>query len=186
MKKLIIMLMCLLLAASFAACGKTDSQPASSGSDAGSAVETDGSDVLSVDEPAQIANPFKDCASLDEAEQVAGFEITAPEEVSGLENTVVQAVDDDMIQVYYCHDPENVQEGDYALFRKAAGEEDISGDYSKYAYEKEVDVDGLTVTFKGYEGNNLAVWNDGEYSYSIYSTEELSDEAMANLVRTLK
>lgn len=187
MKKLIVMIMCLAMAVSFAACGKTEAPaaPSSAVPDTGTS-SVDGADMISSDENTGVANPFVDCSTVEEAEKIAGFEIDTPESVQGFENTVVQAVDKDMIQVYYCNDPENVKESDYALFRKAAGTEDISGDYSDYAYEKEIQVDGLTVTLKGYESNNLAVWTDGEYSYSIYSCEELSDEAMADLIRSLK
>ena len=56
----------------------------------------------------------------------------------------------------------------YAVFRKSAGTEDNSGDYSEYADITEIQVGGQTVTLKGNEGSySLAVWTDGEFSYSL-------------------
>lgn len=55
-----------------------------------------------------------------------------------------------------------------AVFRKSAGTEDNSGDYSIYADLKEIRVGGQTVTLKGNEGSySLAVWTDGEFACSL-------------------
>lgn len=186
MKKFTVLFLSMLMLLSFAACGSTSNTSGTQGTADQGSSSVSGTDALSSDEMEQIGNPFVDCETMEEAEEIAGFEMKAPDILEGYSNSVIQAVENTMIQVFYCYDPENIQESDYTLFRKGAGEEDISGDYSEYAYEKEIQVDDLTVTMKGFESNNLAVWNDGVYSYSIYSCEELSDETMAELVRSVK
>ena len=127
----------------------------------------------------QIANPFVDYATLDAAAQVAGFELTAPEDVEGYSGEKsIQAADSSMIQIIYTDDS-----GNRLFIRKQAGSEDISGDYNEYPEVKTVAVNGCDVTLKGSGGTVCtAIWTNGGYSYAVSADMPLSTEAMTALV----
>ena len=53
-------------------------------------------------------------------------------------------------------------------FRKAKGNEDISGDYTLYDSETKVRINGRDVTLKGSDAcYTLAIWTDADSSYSL-------------------
>lgn len=68
-------------------------------------------------------------------------------------------------------------------YRISKGEEDNSGDYKQYSDIKKVAIDSLEVSLKGEAGlYNLAVWRDGNMTYSIYSEYGLDEEIFKNLI----
>ena len=110
-----------------------------------------------------IANPFVDCQTMEAAAEVAGFEFRTPEQVEGISEKKIQAVDQEMIQVIYSADENQI------LIRKAPGTRNISGDYNNYQKEETITVDERQVTLKGNDGViALATWSANDYSYSIY------------------
>ena len=109
---------------------------------------------------------------MDAAEEMAGFDLILPKTADKLE-----AIENEMIQAFYGED------GSDMLIRKALGNEDISGDYNEYAQTETVD----GVTLKGADGQfSLAVWTDGEYTYSISVGNALSQVDMMALVDGVK
>ncbi len=127
----------------------------------------------------QIANPFVDYKSLDDAARAAGFTLTAPEAVEGWNGEkVIQVMSDSMIQIIF-HDGD-----DNRLFvRKEAGSADISGDYNSYAEVKTVSVNGCGVTAKGNGGTvSTAIWANGGYSFAVTSDVPMSLEAMTAII----
>ena len=134
----------------------------------------------------QIPNPWTDCASEEEAAQLAGFDLTAPDAISG--------AGEKSYRVMTAEDAETISEIDYAsgedraaYVRKAPGADDISGDYNNYAESETVDADGTSVTMKGADGFvNLAVWTSGEYSYALHVTAGLRQSDMAALVSEIQ
>ena len=172
MKKLLIFTVTAAMLLSLAACtqhAKPDAQP-----DAPAQEET----VL---DNQQIPNPWTDCASKEEAAQLAGFDLTAPDEIAG--------TGEDAYQVMTGEDIETIFEIDYAsgeeraaYVRKAPGADDISGDYNNYAEVETVEENGVKLTLKGNDGLvNLAVWTDGGYSYALNVTDGLSQSDMTAL-----
>jgi hypothetical protein len=119
-------------------------------------------------------------ASAEELSAAVGFEV--PEIVSlpfdKAESIEYSRIGAGLAQVVYSY-------GDSELtFRKAPGEDDISGDYNVYEKEETVDVDGAAVTLKGDgKGCCLAVWTDGEYSYSLMTNGNILESAMVQMVR---
>lgn len=87
-----------------------------------------------------IANPFVDCQTMETAAEVAGFEFRTPEQVEGISEKKIQAVDQEMIQVIYSADENQI------LIRKAPGTRNISGDYNNYQKEETITVDERQVT----------------------------------------
>ena len=131
-----------------------------------------GPDNQPSDNNLQIPSPFQPCDSLDDAEEMAGFDLTLPKTADMLE-----AIENKMIQAFYGED------GTDMLIRKALGSEDISGDYNEYAQTKTVD----GVTLKGADGQfSLAMWTNGEYTYSISVGSALSQTDMMALVGGVK
>lgn len=113
-------------------------------------------------------SPITDCESLDEAEGVAGIAIRVPEKIEGYENISYSAMKRyQLVQVEYHQDEQH-----YICIRKAAGTEDISGDYNNYKEESTAEIDGRQVTIKGNDGKAaLAFWTDGDYSYSVMAAD---------------
>jgi ABC-type oligopeptide transport system substrate-binding subunit len=160
MKKLIALLLCVLSIASLAACGSTGKDNSTKPS---SSVE--------------IPSPFQDCDTMEDAAAISGFDMTAPENISGYSNRTIQAIENDMIQVIYENDDDNI------TIRKAVGTDDISGDSTEYTEVSDVDIDDLTVTLKGADGKtNVAVWTNNGYAYSITSTSALDKITVSDLV----
>ena len=109
-----------------------------------------------------MPNPFVDYDSLKEAEKAVGFEINAPESIDGYSEKHISVMDGKMIQVIYINGDKQI------CIRKEKGNDDISGDYTKYAEKKITDIDGVTITLKGGNGKyGNATWTADGYSYSI-------------------
>ena len=98
---------------------------------------------------------------------------------------VIQAIEDDMIEVIYF---EEESENEGLRIRKAKGNDDISGDYNEYKNVETVKVGDYDVTEKS-DGKNIfvATWTDGTYSYAIdIDRAELSKEDIENLISNIK
>ena len=62
----------------------------------------------------------------------------------------------------------------------------ISGDYNSYAEAAVSEMDGMEVTMKGDAGKvNLAVWTNGEYTYSVSASAGMSRGEMTDLIREI-
>lgn len=171
------------LALSLVACGSNDNpaadnskpgavQPPSNNATIGGDPATWGPDNQPSDNGVQPPSPFQPCDTLDAAEELAGFDLTLPKTADKLE-----AIENEMIQAFYGEDSNDM------LIRKALGNEDISGDYNEYAQTETVD----GVTLKGTDGQfSLAMWTDGDYTYSIHVGSALSQTDMMALVSGVK
>ena len=136
-------------------------------------------------ESTQIPNPFVEVKNLDEASKIAGFTLEVPETYEDYKQQVIQAIENDMIEVIYLEE-ESGYEG--LRIRKAKGTDDISGDYKEYRNVETVKVGDYDVTEKGDEGNIfIATWTDGTYSYAIDTDRaELNAEDITNLIANIK
>ena len=134
----------------------------------------------------QIPNPWTDCASKEEAVQLAGFELNAPDAISGVsEKTyhVMKGEEGEVIfEIVYASGEDRA-----AYVRKAPGTEDISGDYNDYAEEQTVEEGSVSITLKGRDGLvYLAIWTDGGCSYALNVTAGLSQSDMTALVSEIQ
>ena len=172
MKKILLMsVLCLAIVA----CGKKEEAKQ----------ETAETTNVTQKESTQIPNPFVEVKNLDEASKIAGFSLEVPETYEDYKKQVIQAIEDDMIEVIY-YDENSEHEG--LRIRKAKGTDDISGDYNEYKDVETVKVGDFEVTEKGSEGNiSVAIWNDGTYSYAINVAEaSLTKDTIANLISNIK
>lgn len=162
MKKLLAVILSLTFAFSLAAC-----KP-----DAPSQKES---------ENTQIANPFSDCESLEDAEKIAGFSLSLSQDISDLapqwtDEIVFRAVKDSMIEVIFSGEDKNLR------IRKGLGKDDISGDYNEYEQVQEVSVSDISVTLKGNDAFSVAIWKNDGYSYAVTSSSGYPLEEMVSLV----
>ena len=132
-----------------------------------------------------VPNPFVEVKTLDEAYKIAGFTLSVPTTYEDYKKQVIQAIENDMIEVIYIEE-ESGYEG--LRIRKAKGTDDISGDYNEYKNVETVKVGDYDVTEKS-DGKNIfvATWTDGTYSYAIdIDRAELSKEDIENLISNIK
>jgi len=172
MKKILLMsVLCLAIVA----CGKKEEAKQ----------ETAETTNVTQKESTQTLNPFVEVKNLDEASKIAGFSLEVPETYEDYKKQVIQAIEDDMIEVIY-YDENSEHEG--LRIRKAKGTDDISGDYNEYKDVETVKVGDFEIIEKGSEGNiSVATWNNGTYSYAIDVAEaSLTKDTIANLVSNIK
>ncbi len=198
-KKWMALVLCAVLALSLVACGTsgnntqndttddtsnstTDDTTNDTGSTNSGATDT-GTSTDTADGSTEIANPYVDCETLEEAGELAGFDISVPDEIDGgYTQGTIQAVENEMIQVIY-----TTEAGEEITLRKGTGTEDISGDYNEYAEENTLDVDGTSVTARGSDGLvYAATWTDGTYTYSITASAGLESDSVSALVPSIQ
>ena len=171
MKKILLMsLLCLAIIA----CGKKEETKQ----------ETTETTNVTQEQDYGVPNPYEIVDTLDEASKIAGFTLSVPASYEDYKKQVIQAIEDDMIEVIYFNDTDS--EG--LRIRKAKGTDDISGDYNEYKDVEIVKVGDFQITEKGSEGSiSVATWNDGTYSYAIDVAEaSLTKDTIANLVSNIK
>ena len=199
-KKWMALVLCAVLSLSLVACGTsgnnmqndttddtsnstTDDTTNDTGSTNSGATDTDTSTDSEDDGNVQITSPFVDCETLEEAGELAGFDISVPDEIDGgYTQGTIQAVENEMIQVIY-----TTEAGEEITLRKGTGTEDISGDYNEYAEENTLDVDGTSVTARGSDGLvYAATWTDGTYTYAITASAGLESDSVSALVPSIQ
>lgn len=123
--------------------------------------------------PVTVIPNLQEASSAQALSALVGFSVSDLEALPFLvEQSIYTAYGDTLAQIR-C-------EGDsqWALFRKSTGTEDNSGDYAAYAAQTSYNLDDLTVTLKGDAEQSyvLAVWTDGDYSYSLRLSQPLTSE----------
>ena len=124
-----------------------------------------------------MPNPFTDNATLEEAEEYAGFSPMAElSQVLGFSVPEVKNTPFEVTSTVYTNGWNEFAQVEYqgksqdeaVLFRKARGTDDISGDYNTYSDVKEVTVKEVSVTLKGDDGQyKLAIWQQDGFAYSL-------------------
>ncbi len=124
--------------------------------------------ILNPDSPPSdiVGNPVGDIvevASAQELSQVVGFDVTDLEHLPFTpEQTTYLAYWKSMAEISYSG------EGQTAVYRKAPGDDDVSGDFNEYSAETVIQAGGHSVTLKGTdEAYVLAIWTDGAYACSL-------------------
>lgn len=151
----------------FAACGeKQPEKPAESGSAGGT----------------QLVNPMTEWSTMEEASEKIGFSLEVGEIPEGYVQESIHTVQNEILQMGFKKD------GNILVVRKAAGTEDVSGDYNHYTDESEATLsDGTVVKMMSEDGLvKLASWNrENEWSYSV-SCAGISEEEMIALAESIE
>lgn len=183
MKKTTATLLALALALSLgiAACsGQTATTENAAGSEATATTD---------DEPIMgVANPWTEYATLDEAEEAAGFGIAVPGSVKGYDDVLIQVMkatttdedgnkaDEIILEYRFMNGADDVN------IRKGKVSGDISGVYGEYK-ESTADVNGNAVTVSS-EGElaYVATWAAGGYSYSVSASAGMAEADLLDIV----
>ena len=184
MKKMMTLTICAVVALSITACASSGAAAKTPITEATAITETTAitksTTPTNTSPDTMIANPFVDCQTMETAAEVAGFEFRSPEQVEGISEKKIQAVDQEMIQVIYSADENQI------LIRKAPGTRNISGDYNNYQKEETITVDEMQVTLKGNDGViSLPTWSANDYSYSIYVSAGMAQDSIVSLVQAI-
>lgn len=119
----------------------------------------------------QIANPWSEFDSLEEAEADAGVEITLPESYQGFDHRIYRAMHRQMIEVIY----QDADGREGFRIRKSRDFGDISGDYTRYDQEKTLEIGDRFVETRG-NGDEISVARWGNLSlnlsYAICAAED--------------
>ncbi len=117
-----------------------------------------------------IADPFTEVSSMKEAAAMTGFDLTLPEAPKDYPDQIIRVMNTSMIEVIFANNANETEDKIDEGFRvrKEKTDEDISGDYNKYANVNTVHIGDVDVTEKG-NGNTISVatWNADGYSYAV-------------------
>lgn len=139
-------------------------------------------DPLALNSDVQIPSPLTEHTTLAEAAQAVGFSLSVPDSINGSDHQEFLTISGEMLQIVY-----RSGENETARIRKAAGSEDISGDYNVYAREDRASVNGAQALLKGNEGKvSLATWTIDGYAYSISVEGGISSEEMTRLISSVR
>ena len=134
----------------------------------------------------QIANPWSEFDSLEEAEADAGVEITLPESYQGFDHRIYRAMHRQMIEVIY----QDADGREGFRIRKSRDFDDISGDYTVYAQTKTLEIGDYSVETRG-NGDEISVatWTNlsQNLSYAICVAEDqhFTEDDIRSLVETI-
>lgn len=125
-----------------------------------------------------IGNGIIECEDIAELSQYAGFKMN---EITDIPFDVVEHTYtwwfDEIAQIEY------VGNGNTITYRVAKSEDDISGDYNDYTQTREEMFKNNKVTMKGNEDKvYVAIWQSGEYSYAICSSNGISYSEMKAII----
>lgn len=131
-----------------------------------------------------FSSPFTDYATLEEAIQAVGFDISVPDSFGTYTERNIQTIDRNMIEITYYD-----KSGTEGLrIRKAPGSDDISGDFNTYDNSKSSDIGGRSVTMQG-SGEKFfkAIWTEDGYAYSVSSGGNgLSQSELEEIIKNVK
>ncbi len=138
-------------------------------------------DATGTEENSQIANPFVEYDTVEEALQHLDFTVVVPESIDGYTDTYIAVMDDTMFQITYQNSDSEI------CIRKQAGDGDISGDYNAYSTNETIDADGIQVSISGNNDTvSKAIWTKDGYTYSIYTTASLTQGDITDLIAQIQ
>ena len=143
-------------------------------------------DAVAADGMAALANPWQVCASMAQAESLAGFSFAI--DASGLpegygpDATSLRVIKGEMLEANY-----DGEHGGSICLRKAVGSDDVSGDYNEYGLAQTVRITEYDVTLRGAnDAWYVVTWAHDGYAYAVTSTSSLTTSQVEALVRGMK
>ena len=113
----------------------------------------------------QLANPWKDYASLEEAEAASGLNFPMPDTIAGsYEAESFRVMNSELLEVCY-------RDGEFpVIVRMQTGEgQDLSGVYGESVKEEIFHADGAVIIVKYINGGLLQLISKDGFSYSLYA-----------------
>lgn len=169
MKRWMLFTVTAALGLSLVACGATNSTT-------GSNAEQPDSGVMGGN--VQLANPFTDHETLEDATQSAGFTLTLPDPMpEWVEQTVYRSMGTDMLEVVG-----SGAENQLRIRKSSATEANNSGIMNDYPIVSDEEINGISVSIHSDEEKTfLATWQDGDYAYSVHLQNGLPNDDSAAL-----
>lgn len=142
-------------------------------------------DILNTKQPNEdnvaVGNEIVECEDLAELSQYAGFKMN---EITDIPFDIVEHTYTwwfgEIAQIEY------IGNNNMITYRVARSKEDISGDYNTYSKIREEMFQNNKVTMKGNENKAyVAIWQSGEYSYAICSSNGIAYSEMKAIIEAL-
>lgn len=138
----------------------------------------DGGTEETPQEQTTVANGMEDVDSASALSEKVGFEV---QDLTGLpfaaEHITYTSLWGETAQIIYEGENQTV------TYRKAPGEEDISGDYNVYDTVTEKTAGKISVTLKGDgDGYVLALWTADGYSYALSLEKPVTEEELLEIL----
>lgn len=173
-KNLVMFAAVVMMAVSVSACGNGKQEVKET------AVAEIMKDSQAASEIAQIANPWTEVKTMEEAKDMAGFDLKLPEIPAEYGKKMIQVLDSadapTIEVIFWNSDDKEIR------IRKAPGTDDISGDYNVYAQEQKVQAENREMTLKGENDKVfLATWTEDGYTYSMYVETGISADEMTGM-----
>lgn len=136
-------------------------------------------------ESAAVASPYQEVNSLQEASEIAGFDIKVPDSVGEYTNLLVNVIDGKVIEVRYLSS-DRQKTGFY--IRKSRGTDDISGDSNVYSLNITESIAGKDVNLRGNKENwSVATWTEDGFSYALVAGDYIfSNEKWEYIIGNIK
>lgn len=117
--------------------------------------------------------------SASELSEMVGFPVSDIKAFASTADTITWlAYGPNLAEIDYESDNQTI------CYRKSEGNEDNSGDYNEYTLTDKIQIGSSIINIKGNdEKYNLAVWNDGTYSYSINLSTALDEKQFVKLLK---
>jgi hypothetical protein len=125
-------------------------------------------------------NPIKEYKTIEEAEDAVKFKINTIKVLPDKFNVYnISVISEEIIQIEYNNGKDTIN------FRAKKSIDDISGDYSKYEFEKDLRVNNKYIKIKGHaEGKvNLALWQIEDISYSLSALNGIEEERISEMIK---
>ena len=169
MKKITALLLSLMLVLSMTACGSRENE--------------------TPEENVQLANPYVDCENAEQMSELAGLEVSLPENMPDwVTETVFRAIPGQLAEVIYTGEDNEIR------VRIKNGSGDISGVYdSDTREEKDIEVSENSVHLKGESLENgdftvyVSTWQSTEgRTYSVTSVNGVPEELLVPILEQIR
>ena len=127
----------------------------------------------------QVPNPLTAHQSLDALETAVGFTFQAPTPPVGYETTTYTDIGGTLAQVVF-------SKGEHLItYRVSKGTENNSGIYAEFENQEVANMAPNGVTYQGNDGAfQLAIWTNGEFVHSVYTSEPMALKALEAVVKS--
>lgn len=130
-----------------------------------------------------LANPWSDCESLSEAEELATFTLGADENLGGYTAEVFRVMPGKMLEVRYTDGDSEV------MVRKAPGAgQNISGDYNAYEKTESAEENGVQITYNHIKDGGVIVLlsdKDNDFSYCVSAYDGFPGDSGKDFVNAI-
>lgn len=131
-------------------------------------------------ENVQIPNPLEEYKSVAEAKSAVGFEAKVPTKLpQGYELAYIGTISDETFELTYENGENEI------TYRTAKGKDDISGDYNVYKETKNIKAGNLDVLFRANAETASAVWQDGDFTFSVYADKAITEKEMTDIILSI-